>query len=89
MTPAATFKLLSDPTRLHILRLLMNKRDEMCVAEIADAVGITHSAASHQLAGLEARGIVTSHRMGQTMCYNLTNGNTTNHIKKLMLLATK
>ena len=59
---------------------------EAC-AEIADAVGITHSAASHQLAGLEARGIVTSHRMGQTMCYNLTNGNTTNHIKKLMLIA--
>jgi len=64
--------------------LLIDKQDDMCVAEIADAVGISHSAASHQLAGLEARGIVTSHRMGQTMCYNLTNGSNTNNIKKLM-----
>ena len=65
------FKILADHTRLRIINLLLMARDELCVNEIADAVAISQSAASHQLAKLEANGIVSSHRMGQTICYEI------------------
>ncbi len=63
------FKVLSDRTRLNILHLLFTTDKTLCVNEIADAVGATSSATSHQLAKLEAKDIVSCSRMGQTMCY--------------------
>ena len=65
----STFKLPSDPTRFKILYLLYKSEDGLCVHEIADAVPISHSAASHQLSRLEDRGIVNSFREGQSVCY--------------------
>lgn len=69
---AAAFRVLSDPTRLSIICLLRDNPEGMCVYEIADAVGVSHSAASHQLAKLEARGFTSSYREGQSVCYSLT-----------------
>ena len=65
-------KLLSDETRVRILRTLEGT-DGMCVYEIAEAVGASHSATSHQLAKLESRDVVVCYREGQKMCYELTN----------------
>jgi len=67
------FKLLSDPTRLKILTVLINAKKELCVNEVADAVGASHSATSHQLTSLEARGIVSCFREGKTICYEIEN----------------
>lgn len=65
-------RLLSDPTRLRILKLLFQNPEGMCVYEIAEEVGSSPSATSHQLAKLEAREIVCCYREGQKMCYELT-----------------
>lgn len=78
------FKLLSDPTRYKILSLLFDAKDGLCVYEIAEAVGISHSATSHQLAKLEARGIVLSFREGQTICYEIRKGELTDNLKHAM-----
>jgi ArsR family transcriptional regulator len=67
-----SFKVLADPTRFKILMLLMHcGSDGICVNEIAEAANVSHSAASHQLAKLEARTIVSGYRDGQTICYVL------------------
>lgn len=68
---ASFFRLLADPTRYCILSLILSRPKGMCVYEIAEAADISHSAASHQLARLEDRGIVTSFRIGQSVCYEL------------------
>lgn len=62
-------KTLSNPHRLAIVSLLQKSKKDMCVNEIADNIGISQSLTSHQLAYLEARGVVKGHRMGQTTCY--------------------
>lgn len=82
---ADVFKLLSDPTRLRIITLLIANK-KLCVNEIADLAGSSQSATSHQLAKLEASEIVVSFRMGQTMCYEIKNSNLTKEIKKTIHL---
>jgi ArsR family transcriptional regulator len=81
-----TFKLLSSPTRLKILKTLFKSKDEMCVNEIAESVGMSHSAVSHQLAKLEAREIVYCERRGKTMCYQIQKNPTTKSIEKAISL---
>ena len=68
---AATLKVLADPTRLRIIDLLLSRKMGCCVGDIAKDVGLTHSATSHQLAKLEDKGIVTSTRDGQMICYRI------------------
>ena len=65
-------KILCNPNRFAIVSLLSGSKKDFCVSEIADAVGISQSLTSHQLSYLEARGVVQSMRMGQTMCYMLS-----------------
>lgn len=62
-------KVLSNQHRLEMLVVLMKRKEEMCVNELASAVGISPSLASHQLAHLSAADIVESRRVGQTVCY--------------------
>ena len=67
----SAFKMLSDPTRFKILCALSQAKSGLCVYEIADAVSISQSAASHQMCTLEARGVVECFRDGQTICYEM------------------
>jgi len=70
----AALKVISNPARFKILRILLRaqeKKQEMCVKEIAEAADISQSAASHQLARLEDRGLVCASRMGQMRCYKI------------------
>lgn len=64
-------KILSSKTRFKIISELLKKEEGLCVKELAEASGISQSAASHQLARLEDKGIVLSRRMGQTICYRV------------------
>ena len=66
---ADIFKVLSDPTRIRILSLLAH--EEMCVTCIADSLGMTHSAISHQLRLLRATNLVKFTKDGKVVIYSL------------------
>jgi DNA-binding transcriptional ArsR family regulator len=69
---ANSFRLLADSGRCKILTMLSKDSAGMCVYEIADALGTSHSAASHSLAKLEANNIINGFRDGQKMCYRIS-----------------
>ncbi|MAZ40705.1 hypothetical protein CL654_01120 [bacterium] len=81
-----TIKLISDPTRVKILSYLIKEDREVCVNEIAHAIGATHSATSHQLAKLEGRGVVECFRRGQMMCYQITNSKEAHKLLQILKL---
>lgn len=66
-------KVLSNSNRYALMRLMLNTKRDLCVNELAQAIGISQSATSHQLAHLEACGVVRSIPMGRTRCYVPTN----------------
>lgn len=66
---ADVFKVLGDPTRLRILRVLINQ--EVCVRDIADELGMGQSAVSHQLRILRDARLVQFRRDGKTVYYSL------------------
>ncbi len=66
---ADVFKVLGDPTRLRILRVLMSQ--EVCVRDIADELGMGQSAVSHQLRILRDARLVQFRRDGKTVYYSL------------------
>lgn len=63
------FAALGDPTRLRIVAALA--RQELCVCDLAAALGLSQSAISHQLRGLRALGLVRSRRDGRLVYYTL------------------
>jgi ArsR family transcriptional regulator, lead/cadmium/zinc/bismuth-responsive transcriptional repressor len=66
---ADTFKVLGDSTRVRILDALSQR--ELCVQELADVLGLTHSAVSHQLRLLRDSRLVRRRRDGRQMFYAL------------------
>ena len=66
---AGTFKVLGDATRVRILDVL--SRRELCVGDIAEVLGLTESAVSHQLRLLRNARLVRQRRAGQMMFYAL------------------
>lgn len=69
MALADTFKVLGDPTRVRILDVL--SRGDLCVGDIAEVLGLTESAVSHQLRLLRSARLVRQRRDGQMMIYAL------------------
>ena len=74
---ADTFKVLGDVTRVRILDALA--RDEVPVCDLAEMLGVTQSAVSHQLRLLRQARLVKSRRDGQHIYYTLDD----QHIVKL------
>jgi len=66
---ANRFKLLSEPTRLHILQLLMD--GERTVGELVEAMGANQANISHQLNLLAGSGLVARRRSGTNMLYHI------------------
>jgi DNA-binding transcriptional ArsR family regulator len=66
---AATFSVLSDPTRVRIISALAGCA--LCVHDLATALGMTHSAVSHQLATLREMRLVTNTKDGRHVYYTL------------------
>lgn len=66
---ADLFKVFSDTTRIKILYSLM--AGERRVADIAEAIGATQSAVSHQLRILKAARLVKFQRDGKNVLYSL------------------
>jgi len=63
-----TFKALSDPTRLRIVYLLLQK-ESLCVCELVDTLELSQSTVSRHLAYLKNSNLVTSWRKGVWMHY--------------------
>lgn len=66
---ADLFKVFSDTTRIKILYVLMER--DQCVADIAEAIGATQSAVSHQLRILKQAHLVRFQRHGKSIRYSL------------------
>lgn len=64
------FKIFGDTTRIKILYSLFES--EMCVCAIAELLGMTQSAISHQLKTLKDANLVGNRREGKTIYYFLS-----------------
>ena len=65
---AELFKIFGDSTRIKILYVLFES--EMCVCDIAQLLGMTQSAISHQLQVLKKSKLVKYRREGKTVFYS-------------------
>lgn len=66
---AELFKGFADPTRVHILSLLVDR--ELCVTDISEAVALSQSAISHQLRLLKQMHLIKYRRDGKNILYSL------------------
>jgi ArsR family transcriptional regulator len=69
---AQLFQVLSDPTRLEILKRL--RRGERCVCDLMDLLDAAQSRLSFHLRVLREAGLVSDRRNGRWMYYTLTPG---------------
>lgn len=74
---AEFFKILGDTTRVKILFAL--DKNELCVCDIANILGMTKSSISHQLSTLRRSGIVKCRKVGKEVFYMLDD----EHVKEV------
>jgi DNA-binding transcriptional ArsR family regulator len=72
---ATLLKAMANQHRLQIM--LAIRREEKCVGELEDIVGLGQSALSQHLARLRKDNLVTTRREGQTIFYSLSSGGVT------------
>lgn len=77
---AELFKVFGDPTRVRILYVL--SAHELCVCDIADVLGMTQSAISHQLRVLKQMQLVKFRREGKTVYYSLADSHVETILKQ-------
>jgi ArsR family transcriptional regulator, lead/cadmium/zinc/bismuth-responsive transcriptional repressor len=70
---ATVLDALGDVHRLSIL-LALHHAGDLCVSDLAFAVGMSDSAVSHALRLLRAHGMVAAHREGRLVRYRVTGG---------------
>ena len=75
---ADLFKAFGDPTRVHILWLLLEQ--ELCVGDIAQGVELTQSAVSHQLRFLKQMHLIKFRREGKNILYSLAD----DHVRTIL-----
>ena len=75
---AELFKVFGDSTRIKILYVLFEA--EMCVCDIAQLLGMTQSAISHQLQVLKKSKLVKYRRDGKTVFYSLAD----DHVRSIL-----
>ncbi len=66
---AELFKVLAHPTRLRIILALA--REELCVCDMSQLLGLSDSATSHQLVTLRRMGLVSYRMDGKLAYYSL------------------
>ena len=77
---ADLFRVFGDSTRIKILYALHDQ--ELCVQDIAAAVGLSQSAVSHQLRVLKDAKLVRFRRDGKTVYYDLDD----DHVRRILSL---
>lgn len=75
---ADVFKIFGDNTRIRILWALFDK--ELCVYDIADVLGMSQSAISHQLRTLKQARLIKARRDGKNAFYSLDD----DHVKRII-----
>jgi len=70
---AQLFGLLADPTRLRIIGALA-PGEELCVCDVANVLGLSLSATSHQLRKLRDAGVVAFRNDGRMAYYRIQDG---------------
>jgi DNA-binding transcriptional ArsR family regulator len=75
------FKAIGDPGRLQIVLALDS--EEMCVCDLAALLGVSESAASHQIRILRTMNLVKNRREGQVLYYRLVD----DHVMELARVA--
>jgi ArsR family transcriptional regulator len=75
---AELFKVFGDSTRIKILYALFEA--ELCVCDIAQLLGLTQSAVSHQLRVLKSASLVKPRKDGKTVFYSLAD----DHVRKII-----
>ena len=78
---AELFKVFGDTTRVKILYVLFES--EMCVCDIAETLGISQSAVSHQLRIIKQARLIQNRREGKTVYYSLAD----DHVKTIIGMA--
>lgn len=63
------FKVLGDPTRIKIIFAL--SKCDLCVCDIAETIGMTQSAVSHQLRLMRSMKLVKYRKEGKSVYYSL------------------
>lgn len=77
---AELFSALSDSSRVRIIAQLMD--GEMSVQSIAEGLGMTQSAISHQLRGLRQMHLVRARKAGRQVFYSIDD----EHVSRLFTL---
>lgn len=72
------YKIFGDTTRIKIMFSLFE--EEMCVCAIAELLGMTQSAISHQLKILKDANLVANRREGKTIYYFLSD----DHVRSII-----
>lgn len=72
------FKVFGDTTRIRILYSLFES--ELCVCAIAELLGMTQSAISHQLKVLKDARLISNRRVGKTIIYFLAD----DHVRSII-----
>ena len=75
---AELFKVFGDSTRIRILYVLFEK--EICVQDLADELGMTQSAVSHQLKILKQSKLIKNRRDGKSAFYSLAD----DHVRSII-----
>lgn len=77
----AFFKVLGDSTRLRILHALL--AGELCVCDLGQALSMSVSAVSHQLAVLKSARLVRNRRDGKVVYYSLSDDHVTSLLESM------
>jgi DNA-binding transcriptional ArsR family regulator len=85
---AAVFAVLSDPTRLELVKLLLRQQNSyaLCVNALASLLGVTQSAVSQHLRILKSVGLVKGERRGYHIHYFI-NSEALEHCRNLVSAA--
>ena len=75
---AELFKVFGDSTRIRILFVLFEA--EVCVCDLAQILGMTQSAISHQLRVLKNADLIRFRREGKTVIYSLAD----DHVRMIL-----
>ncbi len=79
---AERFKLLADPGRVRMVSALI-EAGELCVCDLAEVVGSSESATSHQLRQMRLAGLVRARKQGRSVYYRVADS----HIRLLLDVA--
>lgn len=80
---AELFKMFGDSTRLKIIKTLIE--EELCVNEIAEKIGASQSAVSHQLRLLKQAKLIKYKKNGQTTLYSIAD----KHVEKIFKIGSE